>query len=250
VTAAPILDVRDLRKRFGGFTAVDGVSLSLGPREVIALIGPNGAGKSTFFNLVTGHLSPDAGRVSLAGRDITGAAPHDICRLGMGRSFQRINIFPSLTVFENIQAAIIAHRRAGHRIWGRSVSLFRDETHALLESIGLADRAEAVGGTLSYGAQKQIELGIALASEPAVLLLDEPTAGMSAQETQDAMALIRRLVAERTLALLFTEHDMEAVFSTAHRIAVLSQGRLVAQGHPDDIRADAEVRRIYLGSTA
>jgi branched-chain amino acid transport system ATP-binding protein len=247
---APILEVQGLRKRFGGFTAIDDVSLSLGPREVVALIGPNGAGKSTFFNLVTGHLSPDAGRVSFASRDITGAAPHEICRLGIGRSFQRINIFPSLTVFQNLQAAIIADRGAGHRPWGRSAQLFRDETEALLTSVGLADRADAIGGTLSYGAQKQIELGIALASDPAVLLLDEPTAGMSAQETADAMAFIRRLVAERPLALLFTEHDMEAVFSTAHRVAVLSQGRLIAEGHPDEIRAHADVRRVYLGGPA
>ncbi|HVL59514.1 MAG TPA: ABC transporter ATP-binding protein [Burkholderiaceae bacterium] len=243
-----ILEVREIRKRFGGFTAVGGVSLSMAPREIVAIIGPNGAGKSTFFNLVTGHLVPDDGVVRFEGRDITGWQPHTICRLGMGRSFQRINIFPKLTVFQNVQAAIIAHRGQGTRLWGRSAGLFRDDTMALLESIGLADLADETSGHLSYGAQKQIELGIALASEPRLLLLDEPTAGMSARETHDAIRLIERIAAERSLSLLFTEHDMAVVFSIAQRIAVLHQGRLIAEGPPAQVRADAEVRRIYLGA--
>jgi branched-chain amino acid transport system ATP-binding protein len=245
-----VLEVRDLRKSFGGFTAVAGVSLSVAPREIVAIIGPNGAGKSTFFNLVTGHIKPDAGTVRFLDREITGLAPHSICRMGLGRSFQRINIFPKLTVFENVQAAIIAHRGHGHRLWGQSADLFRSETTALLAAIGLEDKARAVSGELSYGAQKQIELGIALASEPQLLLLDEPTAGMSAAETRDAIALIGRIVRDRGLSLVFTEHDMDVVFSIAERIGVLHQGRLIAQGAPDAVRADADVRRVYLGGHA
>jgi branched-chain amino acid transport system ATP-binding protein len=245
--AVPILDVRGLRKSFAGFTAIADVGLSMAPREIVAIIGPNGAGKSTFFNLVTGHIVPDAGEVRFEGELVTGKPPHTICRLGMGRSFQRINIFPKLTVFQNVQAAIIAHKGQGTRLWGRSADLYVDETMALLDSIGLSDLANETGGLLSYGAQKQIELGIALASEPRLLMLDEPTAGMSAKETRDAMALIERIAAERSLSLLFTEHDMEVVFSIAQRIAVLHQGRLIAEGTPSQVRADADVRRIYLG---
>lgn len=247
---APVLEVRNLRKTFGGFTAVDGISIKVAPRQIVAVIGPNGAGKSTFFNLVTGHLRPDEGEVIFDGRAIAGAAPHDIVRLGIGRSFQRINIFPKLTVFQNVQAAIIAHNGFGRRLWGRSVDLFRGETTALLDSIGLAPLAGETSGELSYGAQKQIELGIALASEPKLLLLDEPTAGMSAMETRDAIALIERIVAERGLSLLFTEHDMDVVFQIAQRIGVLHQGRLIAEGRPEDVRRDPEVRRIYLGEHA
>jgi branched-chain amino acid transport system ATP-binding protein len=244
-----VLEVSNLRKTFDGFTAIDGVSLRMAERQIVAIIGPNGAGKSTFFNLVTGHLHPDVGEVSFVGKTITGGAPHDIVRLGIGRSFQRINIFPKLTVFQNVQAAIIAHKGYGMRLWGRSSDLFRDETMALLESIGLGKIADETSAELSYGAQKQIELGIALASEPKLLLLDEPTAGMSAAETRDAIALIERIVAERGLSLLFTEHDMEVVFQIAQRIGVLHQGRLIAEGTPEEVRADPEVRRIYLGES-
>src|SRR5437016_2575031 len=174
-----MLEVSGVRKAFDGFTAVDGVSLSVQRGEIAAVIGPNGAGKSTLFNLITGHVQPDSGRVVLKGRDITGAAPHRICLMGMGRSFQRTNIFSKLTVFENVQAAFITHRRRGGNFWSRSVDLFRGETEALLGSLGLAEKADAVSGALSHGNQKQVELGIALACDPEILLLDEPTAGMS-----------------------------------------------------------------------
>jgi len=188
-----VLEVRDVRKSFDGFQAVGGVSLKVERGQIAAIIGPNGAGKTTFFNLVTGHLRPDAGTVVLDGRDITGLAPHDVCRLGMGRSFQRTNIFPKLTVYE------------------------------------------------------QLELGIALASEPSLLLLDEPTAGMSATETRETIRLVERIARERGLTLLFTEHDMDVVFSIAQRITVLHQGRVIAEGSPAEVRADPEVRRVYLG---
>jgi branched-chain amino acid transport system ATP-binding protein len=242
-----MLEVRDLRKAFDGFQAVGGVTLGVARGQIAAIIGPNGAGKTTFFNLITGHLRPDAGAVVLNGRDITGLAPHDVCRLGMGRSFQRTNIFPRLTVFQNVQAAFISHRGRGLSLFSRVEGLFRDETHGVLESIGLRDKADEMSGFMSHGNQKQLELGIALASEPDLLLLDEPTAGMSATETRETIALIERITRERGLTLLFTEHDMDVVFSIAHRISVLHQGRLIAEGAPADVRNDPEVRRVYLG---
>jgi len=242
-----VLEVRDIRKAFDGFQAVGGVSLGVARGQIAAIIGPNGAGKTTLFNLVTGHLRADAGSVLLEGRDITGMAPHDVCRLGMGRSFQRTNIFPKLTVFENVQAALLSHRGRGLDLFRRVEGLYREEVETLLASLGLLDRAGEVSGFLSHGAQKQLELGIALASEPALLLLDEPTAGMSAAETRDTIRLIERIARERSLTLLFTEHDMDVVFSIAQKITVLHQGRVIAEGAPAEVRADSEVRRVYLG---
>jgi branched-chain amino acid transport system ATP-binding protein len=245
-----MLEVRDVWKAFDGFQAVAGVSLAVAQGQIAAIIGPNGAGKTTFFNLVTGHLKPDRGAVRLEGRDVTGLAPHDVSRLGMGRSFQRVNIFPRLTVFENIQAAFISHRGRSYDMFRRVDALYRDETHALLASIGLADHAREVSAFLSHGGQKQLELGIALASEPRLLLLDEPTAGMSATETRETMRLVERVTNERGLTLLFTEHDMDVVFAIAQKITVLHQGRVIADGPPAAVRADPEVRRVYLGERA
>jgi len=242
-----VLEVRGVSKSFAGFLAVAEVNLAVPEGQIAAVIGPNGAGKSTLFNLITGHLRPSAGRVLVDGRDITGLPPHRICSMGMGRSFQRTNIFPKLTVFENVQAALLAHRGHGPNFWSRSEILCRGESEALLNSIGLTGRAHAVAGTLSYGNQKQLELGIALASDPRILLLDEPTAGMSASETHEAISLLGRTAKERELTLLFTEHDMAVVFSIAEKIAVMHQGRIIADGSPASVRADAEVRRVYLG---
>jgi len=242
-----MLEVSGLRVASGAMIRVDGLDLSLPESGSIALLGPNGAGKSTLFNLITGHLQPTAGQVLIHGRDVTGMAPHRICRMGMGRSFQRTNIFPKLTVFENVQAALLAHQGRGRNFWSRSEALCRTESATLLASIGLTDQAQMIAGTLSYGNQKQLELGIALASDPKLLLLDEPTAGMSASETHEAIALLERIAKERELTLLFTEHDMAVVFSIAQKIAVLHQGRIIADGSPTAVRADAEVRRVYLG---
>ena len=242
-----MLEVRGVRKAFDGFVAVNDASVTVERGQIAAIIGPNGAGKTTLFNLITGHLRPDAGAVVLEGRDITGLAPHDVCRLGMGRSFQRTNIFPKLTVYQNVQAAFLSHRGRGRNLWSRVENLYRDETEALLASIGLRERAGEVSGFLSHGGQKQLELGIALASEPSLLLLDEPTAGMSVTETRDTIRLVERIARERGLTLLFTEHDMEVVFSIAQKITVLHQGRVIAEGTPAAVRADAEVRRVYLG---
>ncbi len=245
-----MLEIRGLRKSFAGFVAVNEVSLTVAAQQIVAVIGPNGAGKSTFFNLITGHLRPDGGQVLLDGRDVTGLAPHRICALGMGRSFQLTNIFPKLTVFENVQAALLAHHRRGRDFWSRAESLYRDEAAALLASIGLAAQAGTLAGTLAYGNQKQLELGIALASDPRVLLLDEPTAGMSAGETHETIAMLERIAAERGLTLLFTEHDMAVVFRVAQKIAVLYQGRKLAEGSPAEMRAHPDVRRVYLGEHA
>jgi branched-chain amino acid transport system ATP-binding protein len=242
-----VLEVRGLGKSFSGFRAVSDVELTVETGQIAAVIGPNGAGKSTLFNLITGHLRPDSGSVRLDGRDITGAAPHKIVRMGVGRSFQRTNIFSKLTVFENLQAAFLVDRGRGRDFWSKASALYRDETTSLLSSIGLVEQRDTVAGTLSYGNQKQLELGLALASDPALLLLDEPTAGMSATETHDTIRLIERIAGERSLTLLFTEHDMDVVFQIAQKIAVLHQGRVIADGAPEEVRADPEVRRVYLG---
>jgi branched-chain amino acid transport system ATP-binding protein len=245
--AGAMLEVTALRKTFSGFVAVSDVSFRVETQQIAAVIGPNGAGKSTLFNLITGHLQPDSGQVALDGRDITGILPHEICRMGIGRSFQRTNIFPRLSVFENVQAAYLIHRGRGRDFWSRSETFYHDDVEALLRQIGLSEHARSLAGTLSYGNQKQLELGLALASDPALLLLDEPTAGMSATETHDTIALIEKIAGERALTLLFTEHDMDVVFSIAQKIAVLHQGRLIADGAPAEVRADPTVRRVYLG---
>ncbi len=244
-----ILTAEKLKKTFEGFVALNGVSFSVKKGEICSIIGPNGAGKTTLFNLITGHLSKDEGKLTFKGADITRLPPHRICRLGMGRSFQRTNIFPRLTVFQNIQAALVAHRGASLNFFTAVHALFRDETQGLLERVGLKDFAHMIGGSLSYGFQKQLELGIALASDPELLLLDEPTAGMSAQETHQTIDLIGRITREKGLTLLFTEHDMEVVFSISERVLVLHQGRLIAGGTPAEVRGNPEVQKVYLGET-
>ena len=242
-----MLEVRDLRRSFDGFMAVAGVSLTVPQGSISAIIGPNGAGKTTLFNLITGHLKPDSGQVMFKGREVTGIPPHDLCRLGMGRSFQRTNIFPKLTVSQNVQAAFLCHRGRGWNLFAPVERLYLEETEALLDSVGLLAKAGEVSGFLSHGNQKQLELGIALALEPEILLLDEPTAGMSGAETRETIQLIERLARERSLTLLFTEHDMEVVFSIAQRITVLHQGRVIADGEPAEVRRHPDVRRVYLG---
>jgi branched-chain amino acid transport system ATP-binding protein len=242
-----LLRVEKVTKSFDGFVAVHDVDLTVEKGQMACIIGPNGAGKSTLFNLITGHLVPTHGRIFFHDRDITGLPPHKICQLGMGRSFQRTNIFPRLSVFENVQVAVLSHHKKTLNLFTPAKKLAQRETYALLEQVGLADEAQSISGTLAYGFQKQLELGIALASEPEILLLDEPTAGMSPQETTSTIALIGKIAHERGLTLLFTEHDMDVVFSIAEKITVLHQGEVLAEGKPADVRQNPEVQRVYLG---
>jgi len=245
-----LLRVEKVTKSFDGFVAVQDVDLTVLQGQMACIIGPNGAGKSTIFNLITGHLQPTQGKIFFHDRNITGLPPYTICQLGMGRSFQRTNIFPRLSVFDNVQVAVLAHRKKTLNFFTPSKKLVQDETYALLTQVGLADEAQSISGMLSYGFQKQLELGIALASDPELLLLDEPTAGMSPQETANAIALIAKIVRERGLTLLFTEHDMDVVFSIAEKITVLHQGQVLAEGTPTEVRSNPEVQRVYLGETA
>ncbi|HET6185204.1 MAG TPA: ATP-binding cassette domain-containing protein [Acetobacteraceae bacterium] len=241
------LAVAGLAKSFGGVQAVGGVSFAVAEGEMLALIGPNGAGKSTCFNMIGGQLRPDAGRVTLAGADVTGARPGRLARLGVGRTFQVTETFASMTVRENVQTALLAHQR---RIWRFARPLAAQQEEAalrLLDQVGLAAQSARAAGVLAYGDVKRLELAMALAAAPRLLLMDEPTAGMAAAERAALMALVRRLATAQRLAVLFTEHDMEAVFGVADRIIVLNRGRLIAEGDPEAIRADPLVREVYLG---
>jgi branched-chain amino acid transport system ATP-binding protein len=245
-----LLEVRGLHKAFGGVRAVDGVDFSVAPGELLALIGPNGAGKSTCFNCINGQLQPDAGRVLLAGADVAGLKPRAIWRLGVGRTFQIAATYTSMTVLENVQVALLSHAGRLWRWWGRASDLMRDEALALLAAVGLEDAADQPCATLAYGDIKRVELAIALANAPRLLLMDEPTAGMAPRERNELVALVRQLVRERGIGVLFTEHSMDVVFAYADRIVVLARGRLIAEGAPAAIRDDPAVREVYLGASA
>jgi len=243
-----LLAVDGLAKAYGGVAAVAGLSFALARGEQLALIGPNGAGKTTCFNLLDGQLRPDAGRVQLEERDITGLKPRQICRLGVARTFQVTESFASMSVRENVQLALIAHHRRVFAFLPRARALYRDAAMALLERVGMAAQAERPCGVLAYGDLKRVELAVALAQAPKLLLMDEPTAGMAAPERLALMALVAALARERGISLLFTEHDMDVVFAHADRIIVLDHGRILAEGAPADVRADRRVREVYLGS--
>jgi ABC-type branched-subunit amino acid transport system ATPase component/ABC-type branched-subunit amino acid transport system permease subunit len=243
----PLLVVEGLSRSFGGLRAVQDVNLTVHAGDRHAIIGPNGAGKSTLFNLITGRLKPSSGRVTFAGRDITGRPPHVIARAGIGRAFQITMIFPRLTVLQNLQYAILAHRGYTVRPFGVADRMFRDEAMELLEAVGLDQYADLAAGQLSYGDQRAIELAISLALGSRLVLLDEPTAGMSAFETQKAMDLVRRVAQEKHLTLLFCEHDMEVVFGTARTVTVMHLGRVLTQGTPDEVRGNPDVQKVYLG---
>ncbi len=245
-----VLAVDGLRKSFGGVHAVQGVQFSLGAGEMLALIGPNGAGKSTCFNMLNGQIRPDGGTVMLDGRDITDMKPRDVWRLGVGRTFQITATFASFTVAENVQLALSSYHRRLTTLWRRAASLDRDEALALLRQVGMADQADRQTGILAYGDLKRVELAIALANRPRLLLMDEPTAGMAPQERVGLMALTARLAREQGIAVLFTEHDMDVVFGHADRVMVLERGRKIAEGTPEAVRSDERVQAIYLGSGA
>jgi branched-chain amino acid transport system ATP-binding protein len=250
VDERPLLEVRGLQKAFGRVQAVAGVSFTLRPGERCALIGPNGAGKSTLMHLLAGQLRADAGSVWLRGSPIGGLAPHRIARRGVGRTFQVTAVFGSLTAAENVQVALLSQRRESRSLAPAAVARLRGAALALLTDVGLAERGDAVCTSLPFGELKRLELAIALAGEPVLLLLDEPTAGLAPGERLELMALVGRLVGERGLTVLFTEHDMDVVFATAGRVLVMHEGRLLAEGTPDAVRAEARVQAIYLGEPA
>lgn len=245
-----VLLVQGLQKSFGGVQAVQNVGFEVAAGELLALIGPNGAGKSTCFNMLNGQLKPDAGKVSLNGQSLIGMAPRDIWRLGVGRTFQITATFNSMTVRENVQMALLSFHRRLMSLWRPATALYRDEAMALLERVGMADQAERPCGILAYGDLKRVELAVALANKPVLLLMDEPTAGMAPTERLALMDLTARLARADRIAVLFTEHDMDVVFAQADRIIVLNRGRLIAEGNPAEVRANAEVQAVYLGSGA
>ena len=245
-----VLIVEDLSRNFGGVQAVKDVNLNVPTGQMRAVIGPNGAGKSTFFNLLTGSIPCNSGRILFQGKDVTGLPPHSLCRLGLGRTFQINSIFASATVLENVQVALLAHRRKIWNMWTAADTLFVREAEALLATLGLEDRARQLGSELSYGDRRRLEVALALACEPQLLLLDEPTAGMSIPDKPGMVELIRNISRERGVTVILIEHDMDIVFSVADEITVLHQGAVVAHGTPQEIRANEEVQRIYLGEDA
>ncbi len=242
-----LLEVHDLAKAYGGVQAVRGVSLGVSSGEIVALIGPNGAGKSTCFNTLNGQIRSDAGTIRLNGRDIAGWPPRDVWRLGVGRTFQITATFASMSVIENVQMVLLSHAGRATRLWGLATRAERERAEALLALVGILRQAERPSAELAYGDLKRLELAMALANEPRLLLMDEPTAGMSPRDRVELMALTAGIAREKNLGVLFTEHDMDVVFRHADRILVLSRGQLIAEGTPDEVRRNPDVQAVYLG---
>ncbi len=227
--------------------AVNGANLVVEKGEIVAVIGPNGAGKTTLFNLITGALKRDRGKILFKGEDIGDLPPYEICRKGIARSYQIVNIFPRLTVFKNVQVAVLSQQRKSRKLFSPAHRMVVEETNRILESVGLLNKSSSIAGALSHGDQKILEIAIALGNEPELLILDEPTAGMSPEETSATMDLIKRLAQSRSLTILFCEHDMDIVFSTADSIMVMHQGRTLIQGKPEEVRKNSFVQEAYLG---
>ena len=243
-----LLEVRELQKSFGGVRAVDGVSFTLARGEFLALIGPNGAGKSTCFNMLNGQLAADGGEILLGGEPILGLAPRQIWRKGVGRTFQVAAIWGSLTVRENVQMALLSHAGEVFRFWQPAAGRHQERAMQLLADVGMQAQAARPARELAYGDVKRVELAVALANEPRLLLMDEPTAGMAPRERNEIISLTKRLVRERGISVLFTEHSMDVVFAHAERILVLARGRLIAEGDAAAIQADPKVQEVYFGS--
>jgi branched-chain amino acid transport system ATP-binding protein len=248
VTAPAALAVEGLRRSFGALTAVNGVTFAVAARERRAIIGPNGAGKTTLFNLITGHLRPTGGRILFEGEPLGALPPYAVARRGISRSFQRTNVFPRLPVIENLRLAAAATGRGSYDLVGSVTRLWvpAERARATAEAVGLTDRLDVAAGALSYGEQRQLEIGIALATRPKLLLLDEPTAGMSPEETQRMTELLAGL--PQDITLLIIEHDMDVVFTLADRITVLHYGEVLTEGTADEVKADPRVYEVYLGS--
>ena len=244
-----LLAVEGLNKAFKGVVAARDVSFAVAPGEMVALIGPNGAGKSTTFNMVGGQLAPDGGQVLLGGTRITGLAPRAIWRLGIARTFQIAQTFLSMSVAENVQMALISARGRTRSLFASARPMYRGEALAILAELGIADEADRPVSQLAYGDVKSVELAIALASEPKLLLMDEPTAGMAPAERAALMKLVARLAKERKIGVLFTEHDIDAVFAHAAHVLVLMRGEIIARGTPAEVRADKRVQQVYLGTS-
>jgi branched-chain amino acid transport system ATP-binding protein len=242
-----MLRVEDLHKSFEDFKAVNGAELAVRPGDLVAVIGPNGAGKTTLFNLITGHLKPDRGRIVFKEQDITRLAAHEICRKGIARSFQIANIFPRLSVFRNVQVSVLSQKRLSKTLFRPAQTLVVEETSRILESVGLSDKRLDLAGSLSHGDKRILEIAIALGNEPELLILDEPTAGMSPDETASTMALVKRLARDHGLTILFCEHDMDVVFNVATSIMVMQHGHTIIQGAPPEVRQNVTVQEAYLG---
>jgi branched-chain amino acid transport system ATP-binding protein len=243
-----LLSVKGLGKSFGGVRAVDGIDFDIAPGELLALIGPNGAGKSTTFNMVNGQLRADRGSILLEGTELIGLQPRQIWKLGVGRTFQIAETFSSLTVLENVQMALLSADRQVFSFLARAGEHRRDDALALLAQVGMAEQAQRPCSELAYGDVKRVELAVAMAHAPKLLLMDEPTAGMAPKERNELMELTKRLVVERRMAVLFTEHSMDVVFAHADRVIVLARGRLIAGGRPSEIRDHPKVQEVYLGT--
>lgn len=246
MNADAIIETRNVSKRFAGFKALNDVSVKIRPGILTSIIGPNGAGKSTFFNMLSGAFAPSDGQIVFMGEDITGMRPHEFAHTGIAKSFQITNLFPNFTALENVRIALQAHV-SRYGLWRRRSALhgLSEQAETVLKTVGLSERSNHLARELAHGQQRALEIGVALAGQPRLLLMDEPTAGMSPEETKVMMALIRKLVEERTVVLV--EHKMKMVMGISERIVVLHHGELIAEGTPDDIRANDLVKRVYLG---
>lgn len=245
----PMLEVSDLTKAFGGYVAVNSVSFKVARGEVRAVIGPNGAGKTTLFNLLSGYIKPTRGRIALDGVEVSGKSPHHIARLGVSRAFQTTNIFPTFSVLDNVLVSLFTHHRRHFQMWGRRDPAMLEEAHRILEMVHLQDALARQASTLAHGDQRALEMAIALGCEPTILLLDEPTAGMSPYETQDTIVMLDRIVKQEGLTVVLSEHDMEVVFGLAGQITVMEAGKVLAEGNPSAVRTNPDVIRAYLGET-
>lgn len=243
----PLLEVKELGIKFGGLKAVNNVTFDVIEKQIVSIIGPNGAGKTTLFNLLTGHFRPDSGQVIFHGKNLVGLSPDRISRKRIGRSFQKTSLFPRLSVYENIQVAVLTSRKKSFDLFSPAKSMFKDEVFEVLKTIGLENESNSIAGSLPHGGQRRLEIGITLAGRPHMVLLDEPAAGLSPEETVSVTNLIQMLAKEQLLTVLFIEHDVSVVVSISDKIMVMHQGELIANDIPSAIVNNKEVQRVYLG---